>query len=85
VADYFYSLGMGCGIALGQILWIKALQLDKAGRCASMTMLNIVFAYAFDILFFSYSISLIELSGAALIVGCSALVFILKLYVYKEN
>ena len=54
LADFALMTGMGCGIAAGQILWIKALQLDKAGRCASITMLNIVFAYAFDILIFSY-------------------------------
>lgn len=82
--QYLYMMVLGSASFLTQVLWIKALHFDKAGRCASMTMLNMVFGFFFDIVIFNYDMQIWEILGVCLIIGCSTLVIILKIYVYKE-
>jgi hypothetical protein len=60
-----YSIGLteialmilnGLVNSLAQIMFIKAFQIDKAGRAAGLQFLSIVFGYASDALIFKYSI-----------------------------
>jgi drug/metabolite transporter (DMT)-like permease len=74
----------GTIMALMQLLWIKALFLDKAGRAASLTFLSIVMGYVADRLFFGYQMQWHEYTGAAIIVVCSAIVIGLKLVNYSD-
>jgi len=50
VTGYQYLLLLINGLiqAIVQMLWIKALQLDKAGRAASIMFLGIVAGYIYD-------------------------------------
>eukprot|EP00347_Sterkiella_histriomuscorum_P002764 403366892 len=79
-SDYLNLLGVGLTATFGQIFYIKALYFDKAGRLASLTLLNIVFGYMFDILVFNYDMQIYEMLGAALIIACSVLVFAIKIH-----
>lgn len=63
---------------------ILAYQLDKAGRVATLNFLLIIFGYILDMLFFGYSMALYEVIGASIIVICSAIVFILKIYKFTD-
>ncbi|CDW91425.1 transmembrane protein 20-like [Stylonychia lemnae] len=82
--DYHYMIGLGIFAGFGQIFWVKALLLDKAGRCASLTLLNIVFGFFFDVLIFNYNLRIYEILGGSVIILCSALVFIIKLRTKNE-
>ncbi|CDW87791.1 integral membrane protein duf6 containing protein [Stylonychia lemnae] len=82
--DYLYIFCLGITAGLAQISWIKALQFDKAGRCASLTLLNIVFGFLFDVLIFNYNLRIYEILGGSVIILCSAFVFIIKLRTKDE-
>lgn len=45
---------MGITAAISQIFYINAIYADKAGRVTSLFILNIVFGYSADILYFKY-------------------------------
>lgn len=72
-------LGNGVVITVATQCYIKAFQLDKAGRASSLWFLAIVVGYAMDIAFFSYQLEWHEVIGSMIIVGCSLMVFVLKL------
>eukprot|EP00347_Sterkiella_histriomuscorum_P019557 403341181 len=57
---------------------IIAVKYDKASRVSSLNFLQIFFAYMGDIVMFGYSIRLLELSGALIIIVCSTIAMILK-------
>lgn len=61
-----------------------AYQLDKAGRVATLNFLLIIFGYILDILFFGYSMALYEVIGASIIVICSGIVFLIKIYKFTD-
>ncbi len=64
----------------GMIFFVLAFQLDKAGRSASLNFLQVLFGYLIDVVFFGYGMEIYEIAGALIIVVCSALVFLLKVY-----
>ena len=82
--QYFYLALNGVLQTLTQMLWIKALQLDKAGRAASIMFLGIVIGYLTDYFVFNYDMQIHEYIGAGLIVTCSGLVFALKIIKYSD-
>ena len=67
-----------------QLLWIKALFLDKAGRAASLTFLGIIIGYFSDYVAFNYTMQPSEIIGSLLILSCSVSVFALKIYNYSD-
>lgn len=62
------------------LFFIKAFQLDKAGRAASLNFLQIIFGYLADVAFFQYHLEWFEWLGATVIVACSVMVFVFKLF-----
>ena len=69
---------------MAQYLFVRGLQLDKAGRGASLFFLSIVFAYICDILLFNYDLQLTEFLGALVILIASTFAFAFKYY-YSPN
>jgi drug/metabolite transporter (DMT)-like permease len=78
-------LGNGLLITLSMYLYIKAFQLDKAGRASSLWFLSIVVGYAFDILIFNYEMQSFEVIGSLVIVSSSTIVFLFKIYNYSAD
>jgi drug/metabolite transporter (DMT)-like permease len=70
--------------SMGMIFFIKAFQLDKAGRAAGLNFLQIITGYTADMIFFGYSMQAYEMIGATIIVGCSVMVFVLKAKGYSD-
>ncbi|TNV77650.1 hypothetical protein FGO68_gene15314 [Halteria grandinella] len=83
-SDWFYLILNGLLQAIMQLLWIKSLHLDKAGRSASLIFLSIVMGYIADYLFFGYHMQWFEIVGAGMIVATSVVVFGMKLYGYSN-
>jgi drug/metabolite transporter (DMT)-like permease len=75
---------MGLVRSVSMILFVKAFQLDKAGRAASLNFVQIIFGYSFDVGVFGYQMRWFEVVGATVIVACSVMVFIIKIYKVKE-
>jgi drug/metabolite transporter (DMT)-like permease len=75
-----------CGLirSMGMIFFIRAFQLDKAGRSAGLNFLQIITGYTADMIFFGYSMRAYEMVGASIIVGCSVIVFVLKAKGYSD-
>ncbi|CDW76357.1 membrane protein [Stylonychia lemnae] len=82
--DYVNALGLGIFGALSQICFVKALLYDKAGRCASLLLMNIVYGYLSDVLFFNYDIQIFEIVGSSVIIACSVVIFVIKCYFYND-
>jgi uncharacterized membrane protein len=75
----------GLMVTVAMNLYIKAFQLDKAGRASSLWFLAIVIEYTFDIIIFNYHMQLFEILGSLIIVTCSMMVFIFKIYKYSSD
>lgn len=56
------------------------MRLNKAGRAAGLSFISIVMGYAIDVALFEYHMSLLEVLGAMVIIGCSVLAIVLKYY-----
>jgi drug/metabolite transporter (DMT)-like permease len=83
-ADVFLLFLCGLIRSLGMIFFIRAFQLDKAGRTAGLNFLQIITGYSADMIFFGYSMRSYEIVGASVIVGCSVMVFVLKARGYSD-
>ncbi len=57
-----------------------AMQLDKASRAAGLTFTSIVMGYTIDVFLFDYHMCLMEIIGAVIIIGGSAMIFALKYF-----
>lgn len=82
--EIFLIILNGLVQCLMQIAWIQSLFLDKAGRAASLTFIGIVLGYISDYITFDYHMNAMELLGATLIVGCSVIVFALKIFNFSH-
>eukprot|EP00347_Sterkiella_histriomuscorum_P003015 403365921 len=82
--DVVNLLGMSVLSSIAQIFFINALFFDKAGRCASLFMLNIVYGYMSDVLVFNYQMQWYEISGTCVLIGCSIVVFVIKFYYFRS-
>jgi drug/metabolite transporter (DMT)-like permease len=69
--------------SIGQLLLNKGLQLDQAGRGASMGYLSIAFAYVYGFFFFEEIPHWSGLVGMALIVAASACILIFQIRLRK--
>ena len=77
--DWLLCAGVGVLGSIGQLLLNKGLQLDQAGRGASMGYLSIAFAYVYGFLVFDEIPHWSGLVGMALIVAASACILLLQL------
>ena len=77
--DWLLVAGVGLFGSIGQLLLNKGLQMDQAGRGASMGYLSIAFAYLYGFLFFGEIPHWSGLVGMALIVAASACILILQM------
>ncbi len=80
----FLLIGNGVLVTIAIQLYIKAFQLDKAGRASSLWFLAIVVGYAFDITVYKYQMQTIEILGSLVIVGASTMMFVLKFKKYSD-
>ena len=83
-AEVFLLFLSGLVRSMGMIFFIKAFQLDKAGRAAGLNFLQIITGYSSDMIFFDYSMQVFELIVASVIIICSVMVFVLKAKGYSE-
>ena len=67
------------------LLFIRAFQLDKAGRTAGLNFLQIIFGYVADMTIFGYSMQWFEILGASLIIISSIVVFLFKYFNYSND
>lgn len=83
---YDISLLMLTGVvrSMAMVFFVLAFQLDKAGRSASLNFLQIIFGYLMDVSFFAYAMEGYEIAGTLIIVTCSVLVFIIKIYKVRD-
>lgn len=83
---YDITLLMLSGVvrSMGMVFFVLAFQLDKAGRSASLNFLQIIFGYLMDISFFGYAMEGYEIAGTLIIVTCSVLVFLIKIYKVQD-
>ena len=77
--DWWLVAGVGLFGSIGQLLLNKGLQMDQAGRGASMGYLSIAFAYLYGFLFFDEIPHWSGLVGMALIVVASGFLLILQM------
>jgi drug/metabolite transporter (DMT)-like permease len=79
-----YALLLGAGLfgLLAQISKSTALSLESAGRCSIVNYLQVVLAYAFDVLVMDQKVHWPEIVGALLIVSFS---FIGNLWVWRKS
>ena len=56
------------------------MRLNKAGRAAGLSFISIVMGYAIDVAIFEYHMSVLEILGAMVIIGCSVLALVLRYY-----
>ena len=82
--DISFLLIAGVFSSAQMLFFIRASQLEKAGRGAGFNFLSIILGYMSDVLFFGYSMSIYEILGALVIVACSVMIFILKIYKYSD-
>jgi len=71
--------------AFSMLFFIRAFQLDKAGRTAGLNFLLIIFGYLADISIFSYSMQWFEILGASVIIISSVIVFLFKYLNYSND
>ena len=76
--EAFLLLINGIVNSFAQLSFVRAFQLAKAARVSSLQFSSIVFGYAGDMLFFSYSLKFWEVLGSVVVVGSSMLMFILN-------
>jgi drug/metabolite transporter (DMT)-like permease len=81
LSQFCLLFGNGVVMFVCQLLFIFSMRLNKAGRAAGLSFISIVMGYAIDTLLFGYSMSVIEILGALLVIGCSVLALVLK---YKK-
>jgi drug/metabolite transporter (DMT)-like permease len=67
--EWLLLLGIGAVTYVAQICLTRGLQLEKAGRAAAVTYLQIVFAFGWDMLVFDQFPTPLSLAGGVLIVG----------------
>lgn len=60
----------------GQALLTRSLQLEKAGVVALVRTLDIALAFILQLLFLDYAANIYSIAGAALVLGCNALVIL---------
>jgi len=60
----------------GQTLLTRSLQLEKAGVVALVRTLDIALAFILQLLFLDYAANIYSIAGAALVLGCNALVIL---------
>jgi drug/metabolite transporter (DMT)-like permease len=77
--DWLLIVGVGLFGSIGQLLLNKGLQMDQAGRGASMGYLSIAFAYLYGFVFFDEIPHWSGLMGMALIVAASAFILALQM------
>jgi drug/metabolite transporter (DMT)-like permease len=77
--EWVLVAGVGLFGSIGQLLLNKGLQMDQAGRGASMGYLSIAFAYVYGFLFFDEIPHWSGLVGIALIVAASACILVLQI------
>jgi drug/metabolite transporter (DMT)-like permease len=77
-------IGNGVLVTIAIQFYVKAFQLDKAGRSSSLWFLAIVVGYAFDIIVYKYQMQTIEIVGSLVIVGASMMMFVLKFKKYSD-
>ena len=77
--DWLQCAGVGILGSIGQLLLNKGLQLDQAGRGASMGYLSIAFAYIYGFIFFDEIPHWSGLVGMALIIAASACILIFQM------
>jgi drug/metabolite transporter (DMT)-like permease len=81
--DWLLVAAVGILGSIGQLLLNKGLQLDQAGRGASMGYLSIAFAYVYGFFFFEEIPHWSGLVGMALIVAASACILIFQIRLRK--
>ena len=57
---------------------------DKVGRVHSLKFILMAMGYVEDILIFHYDFRVVELFGAVVIIVCSIVIFLLKLYKFTD-
>ena len=82
--QFLLLIGNGVLVTIAIQLYIKAFQLDKAGRSSSLWFLAIVVGYAFDIIVYKYQMQTIEIVGSLVIIGASMMMFVLKFKKYSD-
>jgi drug/metabolite transporter (DMT)-like permease len=78
-ADWLLVAGVGILGSIGQLLLNKGLQMDQAGRGASMGYLGIAFAYIYGFLFFKEIPHWSGIVGMSLIVAASACILLFQM------
>ncbi|CDW88019.1 aaa family atpase [Stylonychia lemnae] len=76
--QYYLMLIVAVNTTVGNMTPILALKFDKASRIASVNFLLVLISYLGDVFIFGYSTHFLEIIGAAIIIGCSAVTMILK-------
>ena len=71
--------------SFSMLLFIRAFQLDKAGRTAGLNFLQIIFGYLADMTIFGYSMQWFEILGASVIIISSVIVFLFKYFNYSND
>jgi drug/metabolite transporter (DMT)-like permease len=89
--SYGISLWQWCMLLLsglvrsfGMLFYVRAFQLDKAGRAASLNFLQIIFGYSFDVALFGYGLRWFEVAGTLVIAACSVMVFVIKIFKVRD-
>jgi drug/metabolite transporter (DMT)-like permease len=67
------------------LFFIRAFQLDKAGRTAGLNFLQIIFGYLSDIVIFNYQMVWYEVVGASIVIISSIVVFLFKFFNYSND
>jgi drug/metabolite transporter (DMT)-like permease len=78
-SDWLLVAGVGILGSIGQLLLNKGLQMDQAGRGASMGYLSIAFAYVYGFFFFQEIPHWSGLVGMVLIVAASACILVFQM------
>ncbi len=85
MAEVMFMLLIGVCRSFSMLLFIRACQLDKAGRTAGLNFLQIIFGYLADTLIFGYSMQWFDILGASVIIASSITVFLFKYLNYSND
>ncbi|CDW75835.1 aaa family atpase [Stylonychia lemnae] len=76
---------IGVSATISNGFTIKAFQYDQAGRISSLCFLEIIISYIGDIVLLGYSMKLLEIVGCLVIVICSVITFLFKIFKYTQE
>jgi uncharacterized membrane protein len=77
---YILMFLIGLLTCISNQLLIYAFTLDKVGRIHGLFFLLVAMGYLEDLVLYNKSVSILEILGTILIIGCSTVVFLLRYF-----